>query len=235
MIEPSRHPESFSVNAYGAVGDGQADDTAAIRSAIEACHGAGGGRVLIPAGMTCLSGTIQLRSRIDLHLEVGATLRASSKDAAYTVRRPTGGLANGKPEDDTALSTMFITAEGAHDVSITGHGVIDGGGRGFIESDLGPIYAMRHIRPYTIFLIDCEDVVIRDVRISDAAYWTVRVSGCRGVLIEALTIRNDLRLPNNDGIDIDTCQRVRINNCDIVTADDGICLKTCRESRHFGS
>lgn len=80
---------------------------------------------------------------------------------------------------------------------------------------------MRHVRPSTIFLVDCEDVVIRGVLISDAAYGTVRISGCRGVLIDALTIRNDLRLPNNDGIDIDTRQRIRVSKCDIVTGAAG--------------
>ena len=224
----------FLVSEFGAAGDGAVDDTAAVQASIDACHRAGGGRVVIPGGMTCLSGTIQLRSRVELYLDAGAVLRASAADAAYPVRRATGGLSNGKPEDDTELSTMFLTAEGAEQVTISGPGTIDGGGRGFVESDLGPIYAMRHVRPYTIYLIGCQDVTIRDVRIVDAAYWTVRVSGCRTVAIDSVRIRNDLKLPNNDGIDIDTCQRVRVSNCDIVTADDGICIKTCRESVEFG-
>lgn len=87
---------------------------------------------------------------------------------------------------------------------ITGHGTIDGGGRFFIVADLGPIYAMTHVRPHTIFLVDCEQVTIRDIHTHDAAYWTVRLSGCRSALIDSVTFRNDLRLPNNDGIDIDT-------------------------------
>ncbi|MGV8976615.1 MAG: glycoside hydrolase family 28 protein [Cellulomonas sp.] len=223
-----------SITEFGAVGDGLTDDTAAVQAAIDARHREGGGRVLVPAGGVFRCGTIQLRSGIELHVEAGATLEASPDDAAYTVRRATGGLSNGIPADDTELSTMFITAEGCRDVSITGRGTIDGGGRHFIESDLGPMYAMRKVRPYTIFLVGCEHVTIRDVLIRDAAYWTVRLSGCRDVLVDSVSIRNDLKLPNNDGIDVDTCQRVRISGCDIVAADDAICIKTCQESRQFG-
>ncbi|MDQ2851301.1 MAG: glycosyl hydrolase family 28 protein [Actinomycetota bacterium] len=223
-----------SITEFGAVGDGRADDTGAVQATIDACHADGGGRVVIPTGGTFRCGTIALRSGIELHLEAGATLQASPDDADYTMRRATGGLSNGSPGEDPELSTMFITAVDARDVSITGAGTIDGGGRFFITSDLGGIYEMTHVRPYTIFLIGCERVTIRDVRIVDGAYWTVRLSGCSSVLIDAVTIANDLLLPNNDGIDIDTCQRVRIANCDIVTADDGICIKSCQESKEFG-
>lgn len=222
------------VTDFGAVGDGVTDDTAAVQAAIEARAAAGGGRVVVPSGGTFRCGTVQLRSGIELHLEVNATLQASPDEALYTVRRQTGGLSDGNPEEDSQPSIMFITAEGCSDVSITGRGTIDGSGRFFIEEDLGNIYAMAHVRPYTIFLVGCDRVTIRDVQIFDGAYWTVRLSGCISVLIDSVTIRNDLKLPNNDGIDVDTCQRVRIANCDIVTADDGICIKSCKESVEFG-
>ena len=225
---------TFDITQYGATGDGVTDDAPAIQRAIDACAENGGGQVVLPAGRTYLSGTILLRSFVDLHIESGATLSASPHDAAYTLRRQTSGLA-GLPGQDTDLSTMLITAKGETGVSITGQGTIDGGGRHFIITDNGHSYEMNKTRPYTIYLIDCDRVVIRDVVIRDGAYWTVRVSGCRGVAIHDITIRNDTLLPNSDGIDIDACQRVNIHGCDIVTGDDGICLKTCRETTQYGN
>src|SRR6476646_459926 len=42
---PSRH---FEITRFGAVGDGKADATAALRRAIATCHAAGGGTVVVP-------------------------------------------------------------------------------------------------------------------------------------------------------------------------------------------
>ncbi len=55
------------IRRFGAVGDGEALDTAALQQAIDACHAAGGGTVLVPPG-TWLTGTIYLKSRVNLHL-----------------------------------------------------------------------------------------------------------------------------------------------------------------------
>jgi len=62
----------------------------------------------------------------------------------------------------------------------------------------------------------------------------VRLAGCEDVVIHALRIRNDLKLPNNDGIDLDRCRNVRVSDCDIVSGDDAICLKACRGSAGWG-
>ena len=57
----------FNIMDYGAVGDGQTDDAAAIQSAIDACNKAGGGQVLVPAGHTFLCSPFKLASYVDLH------------------------------------------------------------------------------------------------------------------------------------------------------------------------
>jgi hypothetical protein len=93
---------------------------------------------------------------------------------------------------------------------------------------------MPQQRPFTIFLIGCKKVTFRDITLRDGALWTLRLSGCQDVLIHGIHIDNDLRLPNNDGIDLDRCQNVRISDCHIVSGDDCICLKACQETEGYG-
>jgi len=55
--------------------------------------------------------------------------------------------------------------------------------------------------------------------------WVQHYLACDGVRLEGLTVVSRCNA-NNDGIDIDGCQRVRIANCDIRSGDDAIVLKS---------
>jgi len=118
-IQPPAIPDrSLSIRDFGAVGDGHTLCTAAIQQAINACAGAGGGRVVIPSGIW-LTGPIRLESRIELHLESGSLLLFSSDHSLYPViRAPTKGWLVASP----------IYGYGLEDVAITGCGIIDGAG-----------------------------------------------------------------------------------------------------------
>ena len=74
----------YDVRRFGALGDAQSLDTAALQAAIDTCHEQGGGTVWIPAGQY-LTGTLFFRDNITLHLDAGATLLASQDPADYPV------------------------------------------------------------------------------------------------------------------------------------------------------
>lgn len=83
-------------------------------------------------------------------------------------------------------------------------------------------------------LIGVNGLIIRDLTIQGAAYWTVHLAGCENALIDGLNILNDLRVRNCDGIDVDHSRNVRISNCKIRSGDDSICLKNRREFSSYG-
>ncbi|GAB4491715.1 MAG: glycoside hydrolase family 28 protein [Anaerolineales bacterium] len=219
---------------FGALGDGRADDTAAVQAAIEACSAGGGGRVLLTGGKTFRAGSLVMKSNVELHLEAGAVLQASPNPADYPQKLQAGALTGGAVDETHPGEILFITAEGAHNIAFTGLGVIDGGGRFFVQEDLGYIYKMKPRRPFTFCLFGCHNVTLRDLTIRDGALWTVRLSGCDDILIDGIRIENDLKLPNSDGIDLDRCRNARISNCHIVSGDDCIVLKTCQETAAWG-
>jgi polygalacturonase len=123
-IGQSADPNSghtFNILNYGAVGDGKTNCTAAVQKAIDACAAAGGGRVMVPAGIF-LIGPINLASDMDLHLEKDAELLCSRNFGDYPL---VYASFLGK---DTVQHASPITARNLHDISITGPGVIDGQG-----------------------------------------------------------------------------------------------------------
>ena len=85
-IRPPTFPaRDFDVTAFGAVGDDHADNTRAFRAAIAACQAAAGGRVVVPGG-TFMTGAIELKSGVNLHLaERATTIRFTRDPAAYPV------------------------------------------------------------------------------------------------------------------------------------------------------
>ena len=219
---------NVSITDFHAVGDGKTLCTTAIQNAIDACASAGGGRVSVPAGRF-LSGTIRLRSDVDLHLESGAEL-ISSLDPDQI---PDLMADFDDDNRDTGWEGgCFLLARHEKNVTISGFGRIDGRGREvFYEDDAdggsheSPL-KVRGFRPRMSFLEDVENLTVRDVTFYDAAFWTLHMAGCRNVLIDSVRIENNERGPNNDGIDPDCCQNVIIRGCVIRCADDAIVLKT---------
>ena len=233
--------ETYNIKDFGAVGDGKTLNTLAIQKAINKCRDAGGGVVLIPAG-TFISGTIQLFSDINLHLESGAVLKGSEKVSDYYLNKIRVGL---------------IYTENSSNVFITGHGNIDGSGDVFVDQNHSKIFdsvstqytrqgnhfrEVKHglgdgplvplDRPFQMIIFsNCKNVTVSGVLISNSPFWTLHFADCDGVIVSGIKLWNNLMIPNNDGIDITSSSNVLISDCDIRTGDDAIAVTGY--SHHF--
>lgn len=233
----------YNIEDFGAVGDGVSNDAAALQKAIDICFEADGGTVLVPAGQTFMVGSFVLKAQVELYLERGATLLASPNYADYSREHFSDAVTNGLFDETDLPKRAWITSFKAHDAAITGGGTLDGNGRAFVDEDQTYMYQMRDngdepqylARPYTLHLIGSVGLTVRDVIIKDGAFWTLRLTGCEDVVIHGVRIRNDLKLPNSDAIDLVNCRRVRISDCDIVSGDDAICIKTNWATQVYGA
>ncbi len=211
----------FEVETFGAKGNGSTPDTAAIQRAIDAAAAVGkGARVVLRAGRKYLTGPLTLKGGIDFHLAGNAELRVSVVKEDYA--DPLAGV---------------LHANGADGLTISGTGTIDGRSPEFMEryDAEGEWWVPKEFRPRLVVLENCADLRIRDITLKQAPSWTVHLVGCRRVLIDHVTIRNQMDVPNCDGIDPDHCQDVEIRNCHIVCGDDAIVLKATARYPQYGA
>ncbi|HWX20258.1 MAG TPA: glycoside hydrolase family 28 protein [Candidatus Binatia bacterium] len=231
---------SYNVRAFGAAGDGKKLDTQAINDAIDTCVKAGGGTVYLPAG-TYLSGSIHLKSFVHLYLDTGATLLGAPQALnAYDPIEPWEGKAY-QDGGHTYFHNSLIWGEDLQNVSITGQGMISGGGlvrsdglldrlSGFSsrtnsasakEGESGDKAAPR-LGNKAIALKRCRHVLLRDVTIFHGGHFAILATGCDDMTIDNVTMDTD-----RDGVDIDCCRNVVVSNCRINSPqDDGLCPKS---------
>ncbi len=217
----------INIKDFGAIGDGTTLSTTNIQQAIDACAEQGGGTVLIPAG-SFLTGTLMLRSYVELHLAPAARLLSSMEEADFVAPEGDAGQFLSEGQGNKAL----LCARHAVNIAVTGLGTIDGRGEQFLEpEDEGSdtvLKIIREFRPKLIDLEGCVNVVFRDVTLYHASSWGMHMTGCRQVTVTGVKILGQVRGPNNDGIDPDSCQDVHISNCHIETGDDCIVVKATK-------
>jgi polygalacturonase len=230
------------IRDHGAISDDRSDCSISINAAIDACHYAGGGRVLVPAG-EWFTGAIRLKSNVDLHLADGAKLRFSCDPGHYlpAVFVRWGG-------QECYNYSPLIYAHGCENIAITGRGTILGQGKTWwpwekkqqqVRQKLTdmvlqgvPVEDRRFgsqelpLRPQLIAPINCRNVLIEGITVAEAGpCWTIHLAYCENVIVRRLTI-TDPAGPQVDGIVLDSSRDVVIESCNLHTAGDAVALKS---------
>lgn len=216
--------QEYTITDFGAKNDGKTLASFAIQSAIDAAHKKGGGKVVVPKGVF-LTGSIILKTGVELHLKKEAVLLGSTDPYDYS------GINRWK---------SLVLADSQNHIAITGEGTIDGQGQelalkvdslfhvGKLDSTHYNIRRNRPsevMRPQLIEVVNSENITISGITLKNAACWVQTYDKCTDLIIDNIQVDSDAYW-NNDGMDISDCKSVRITNCYVNAADDGICLKS---------
>lgn len=222
------------VTDFGAIGDGSTLNTAFIQKAIDAAHAKKGAYVIFPKGRF-LTGSLILKSNVHLQLKKEAVLLGSTNPKHYTRMEIENPPISPKTDDNSKLALLL--ASRSKNISISGQGSIDGQGRELalkidslhhIGEMVDPTYVTRvneTMRPKIINFGECENISVSDITIKNAANWVQTYELSENVFINNVTV-DSRAYWNNDGLNITDCSHVRIKNCTINSADDGLTLKS---------
>ncbi|MEF3085686.1 glycoside hydrolase family 28 protein [Bacillus altitudinis] len=258
QIKAPKFPDrEFNVIHYGADNKGIELSTNAIQSAIDDAHRLKGGRVLIPEG-TFLTGALELKSNVELHLHEKAYVSFSQDTRDYlplVLTRYEGiELYNYSP---------LIYAHHAENIAITGAGTLDGrgdehhwwpwkygtNGQPSQDRDRQLLFEMaekripveervfgegHYLRSSFIQPYNCQNILIEGVTIKDSPMWQVHPVLSENVIVRGVNIIG--HGPNTDGVNPESCRHVLIEDCYFDNGDDCIAIKSGRneDGRRIG-
>jgi polygalacturonase len=238
------------ITAFGGRGDGLFDNSAAFKAALQSVGDADGGTLRVGKGVW-RSGPLELFSHTTLLLAEGALLSFIPEPDRYPpVRTRWEGV-------ECYAMHPCVFAGGREHITITGAGILDGGGQVWWEAlrekrrrgqqkpetpeelelaRLNPAYpdqpgggggrGLQFLRPPLVQFLGCRNIRLEGVSLRNSPFWTLHPVYCDGIAITGVSITNPADAPNTDGIDIDSCQDVLIENCRVSVGDDGIALKS---------
>lgn len=207
----------FNVLRFGALPDNSKSNTGAIQQAVNAASENGGGTVYFPPGVY-FTGTIYLKNNVTLHVAKGAVIKGSADVADY-------------PENENMSVPSYtyryskkalIWADSVKNIAITGLGEINGNSNAMYADTTNEAKGKK---PLGIRLINCENILIRDINLKQAGYWMLHCLHCNQVTINNVKIYNHQH-HTNDGIDLDACKNVRVSDCYVDSHDDAMVFKS---------
>ena len=252
VTRPQFPANTVSITEVGGVGDGLTLNTEAFENGIKKLLKQGGGRLNVPEGIW-LTGPIQLKDNIELHLERNAIILMSPDKSLFV--------------NPKSASKCFagIRASKRKNIAITGEGIIDGNGAhwrpvkrnkvsdvewnkykkviGGVEKDGGKLWypfnalagypniadtpeKQEKMRNDLVRFESCENVLVEGVTIQNAPKFHLHPCYSKNVIIDGVTVRCPWNAQNGDAIDFSDVNVGLIVNSIVDAGDDGLCMKS---------
>jgi polygalacturonase len=205
----------FNVKNFGAKGNGSANDSGAINSAVTAANSAGGGTVEFPSGTYKSQNTVHLKSNVTLQLDSGSTIVGSNaKGYDKAEANP-----NDKFQDfgHSHFHDAMFFGDSLTNIGFTGSGTIDGGGN-LITGNPGSGQADK-----IISLTRCTGLTLSGITLKRGGHFAALINGCTNVVSDHLTIATS---GDRDGWNIISTSNVTITNITDAANDDALVFKS---------
>lgn len=218
--------KQYILTDYNIFDDGKVY-TKEIQKVIDLAAQEGGGVLVVPAG-TYLTGSLYFKQGVHLYITEGGTLKGSDDISDYDIVET-------RIEGETCLYfAALINADGVDNFKICGFGTIDGNGlrswKAFwLRRKWNPNCTNKdEQRPRLIYLSNCKNVWIANLKLQNSHFWTTHIYRCNYVKYINCRIFSPagcINAPSTDAIDIDVCTDVLIKGCYMEVNDDAVCLK----------
>lgn len=216
----------YVLTQYGIFDDGKVY-TDEIQQLIDDAAADGGGVIVVPAG-TYMTGSLFFRQGVHLYVSEGGTLKGSDDISDYAVCET-------RIEGETCqYFAALINADGLDGFTMCGSGTIDGNGlkswKAFwLRRTWNPQCTNKdEQRPRLVYLSNCKNVVIANLHLQNAQFWTNHLYRCRYVKFLNCHIFSPaapVKAPSTDAIDLDVCTDILIKSCYMEVNDDSVVLK----------
>ncbi|MFC3809201.1 rhamnogalacturonidase [Lacihabitans lacunae] len=218
--------EKYTITNYGVKADSTIIQTTAIQKIIDQASKKGG-VIIVPEG-TFLTGALFFKPNTHLHIEKGGKLKGSDDITHYPIQ------ASRMEGQNLDYFPAVINAYGVDGFTITGSGTLDGNGLKYWEAfwerrkENPQCTNLEVSRPRLVFIWNCKNVQLQDVRLQNSGFWSSHYYKCENVKILNLRItspHSPVKAPSTDAIDIDACSNMLIKDCYMAVNDDAIALK----------
>lgn len=216
----------YRLTEHGILDDGKIH-TKEIQELIDRAASEGGGVIVVPTG-TYLTGSIYFRQGVNLYVAEGGTLKGSDDISDYDIKET-------RMEGETCpYFTALINADGVDGFTMCGPGTIDGNGlrawKAFwLRREWNPDCTNKdEQRPRLVYISNSKNVLIADLKLQNAHYWTTHLYKCHHVKYIGCRIfspASPVKAPSTDAVDIDVCTDVLVKKCYLEVNDDSVVLK----------